>query len=73
VKKGAQLFEKASDMISYFTNLFGLKKETQKLKGWDDWDVNKDDPVPEPVIEPYLDPEDRVQGDEEVIFDEEDD
>ena len=29
--------------------------------------------MPEPVIEPYLDPEDRVQGDEEVIFDEEDD
>lgn len=57
-------------MISYFTDLFGLKKEAAKLKGWDDWDVVHDEKSQEPEITPYLDPEDRVAEDEEVYFDE---
>ena len=60
-------------MIGYFSDLFGMKKESKKLKGWDDWDVEHNDPVPEPEIEPFLDPEERVSGDEEVYFDEKDD
>lgn len=60
-------------MIGYFSDLFGMKKESKKLKGWDDWDVEHNDPVPEPEIEPFVDPEERVSGDEEVYFDEKDD
>ena len=50
MKKGAQLINSASDMLSYFSDLFGLKKEAKKLKGWDDWDVVHDEKSQEPEI-----------------------
>jgi len=53
MKKGAQFVNSASNIVDYFTNLFGLKKKTHKLTGWDDWDVvEEDDPIPTPASNP---------------------
>jgi hypothetical protein len=60
VKKGAQFVNSASDVVHYFTNLFGLKKKAHKLTGWDDWDVVEDAPIPTPVVDPVSNPDERV-------------
>lgn len=63
-------------MLGYFTGLFGLKKKSPKLTGWDDWDVVNNDPVPEPEpkVSPTSNPDDKVKPDDsDVYFDEKDD
>ena len=60
MKKGAQFVNSASDIVHYFTNLFGLKKKAHKLTGWDDWDVVEDSEIPTPVVDPTSNPDERV-------------